>query len=240
MEYRIARIPKGNGNFRYLYIASAEDNLRLRSLLPTLESILAATDTSKSNYAFQRNRNCVLNAVQHIGYRYTLSMDLEDFFNSIFPSHVSAVIPDELIKQCFLEGNPRQGLPTSPIISTIAFLPSDKKIIETLSKLKIDAVYTRYADDLIFSFNNSQDEGRIRFVVKQIVETNGFRINEKKTKLQDALNGRIIITGIAIDNRGLYATRRTRKKIRAAIHQSNEISLAGLKEWSKCKLPSAV
>ena len=239
MKYRIARIPKGNGGFRYLYIASEEDNLKLRSLLPVLESILTATDTSKSNYAFQRNKNCVLNAMQHIGHRYTLSMDLEDFFNSIVPSHVSDVIPADLIKQCFLEGHPRQGLPTSPIISSIAFLPSDKKIIETLGKLNIDATYTRYADDLIFSFNNSQDEGKIRFIVKQIVENNGFKINRKKTTLQDSRNGRVIVTGIAVDNRGLYATRHTKRKMRAASHQRNEVSLAGLTEWSKCKLPSS-
>jgi hypothetical protein len=238
MKYRVARIPKGAGNFRFIYIASEPDCLHLRSLLPELKRILEIADTSKANYAFQENKNCALNAMQHIGYRYTLSMDLEDFFDSITPSHVEGVIPDVLIKQCFIDGNPKQGLPTSPIISTIAFFPSDKQIIETLSKLKIAAVYTRYADDLIFSFNDASNDGKIRIIVRQIVEKNGFKINEKKTKLQDAKNGKRIVTGIAIDKRGLYATRRTKRKIRAAIHQRNEKSLVGLKEWAKCKLPN--
>lgn len=240
MEYRVARIPKGKGKFRYIHIASEKDNLQLRSLIPELERILEESDSCKVNYAFQRDKNCALNALQHIGYRYTLSMDLENFFDSISPEHVADLIPDLIIRQCFVDGNPKQGLPTSPIITTIAFFHCDQKIIETLNKLNISAVYTRYADDLIFSFNDSKVEGKIRFIVKQIVERNGFKVNEKKTKLQDSKNGRVIITGIAVDNRGLYATRRTKKKIRAAIHQNNENSLIGLNEWSKCKLPLAI
>ncbi len=240
MEYRVARIPKGKGKFRYIYIATEIDNLQLRSLIPELEKILEKSDSVKANYAFQRDKNCALNALQHIGYRYTLSMDIENFFDSIFPDHVAEFIPDQIIRQCFVDGNPKQGLPTSPIISTIAFFHCDEKIIETLKKLNISAAYTRYADDLIFSFNDSKVDGKIRLIVKQIVERNGFKLNEKKTKLQDSKNGRIIITGIAVDNKGLYATRRTKKKIRAAIHQNNENSLLGLKEWSKCKLPATM
>jgi hypothetical protein len=164
-------------------------------------------------------------------------MDLEDFFGSTSRCHVQSVIPESIIQQCFVNGSPKQGLPTSPIISTIAFLPCDKKIIETLKRLNIDATYTRYADDLIFSFNELKEDGKIRFAVRQIVERSGFTINEEKTKLQDVNNGRVIITGIAVDRSGLYATRRTKKKIRAAIHQNNTGSMKGLVEWSKCRLP---
>lgn len=238
MKYRVARISKGNGKFREIYIASKEDNARLRDLIPELEDILAKSDDYKANYAFQSGKNCALNAVQHIGYKYTLSMDLENYFDSISPGHVEKLIPHSIVKQCFIDGNPKQGLPTSPIISVIAFLSCDRQIIEALNKLSIDAVYTRYADDLVFSFDNPKNEGRIRFIVRQIVEKDGFKINDKKTKLQDAKNGRIIITGIAVDKRGLHATRRTKKKMRAAIHQKNESSLSGLSEWSKCKLPA--
>ena len=240
MKYRVARIPKGNGRFREIYIASGEDNIRLRKLIPELEQILEKSDVYKVNYAFQKGRNCALNALQHIGYKYTLSIDLEDFFDSISPEHVADLIPDLIVKQCFVDGSPKQGLPTSPIISVIAFLSCDRMIIETLRQLNIIAVYTRYADDLIFSFDDPKDEGKIGFVVKQIIERYGFKINEKKTQLQCLKNGRIVITGIAVDNNGLYATRCTKKKIRASIHQNSESSLTGLSEWAKCKLPTKI
>lgn len=126
------------------------------------------------------------------------------------------------------------------MIATIAFLPCDRRIVELLGKLDIRAVYTRYADDLAFSFDDRRQAGRIGVIVRQIVEKHGFKINDRKTKLQDAKNGRTVITGLAIDSRGIYPTRRTRKKIRAAIHQQNIQSLRGLVEWSKCKLPASI
>jgi RNA-directed DNA polymerase len=240
MEYRVARIPKGSGRFREIYIATEEDNSRLRNLIPELESIFVSLDTCNVSYAFHRGKNCVLNALQHIGYRYTLSMDIENFFDSISYPHVKDLIPRRIVDQCFIDGGPKQGLPTSPIIANIAFLKCDKKIVDTLRKLRISAVYTRYADDLIFSFNEKENDGKIRFVAQKILEERLFKINHQKTKLQDAKNGRVVITGIAVDNKGLYATRRTKRKIRAAAHQNNQDALVGLSDWAKCKLPLAI
>ena len=238
MPYKISRIPKRNGKYREIYIPSPEYSKVLRSIIPDLENILNKLDTYKANYAFQKGRNCALNALQHLGFRYTISMDLTDFFNSIGIHHVVNLIPNEIIEKCFIDGNPKQGLPTSPLISNIAFLRCDKEIIEALRKLLPRFVYTRYADDLIVSFNDLADLAKITFVLKQIAERHGFEINSAKTKLQDQKNGSIIVTGIAINKDGLAATRRTKRKIRAAIHQQNRKSINGLIEWSKCKLPN--
>ncbi len=78
--YKIAKIPKGNGKYRTIYSADPETNSLLRSYLPYLEDKLAAFDDTQANYAFVKNKNCVLNALQHLGFNYTLSFDLEDFF----------------------------------------------------------------------------------------------------------------------------------------------------------------
>lgn len=237
MQYRTARIPKGRGKFREVIIPSKEDRARLRSLLPELERILDKLDGPSANFAFQRNKNCALKAFQHIGYRYTLSIDLEDFFDSINTEHVSGMIPARILEQCMVDGRARQGLPTSPIISTIAFLPLDGRILDALHSLRLEAVYTRYADDLVFSFDDRRISGAIKTIVRQIVTDAGFRINERKTRLQDSQNGRIVITGIGVDKDGLHATRRTKKRMRAAQHQNNHSSLSGLAEWAKCKVP---
>lgn len=238
MQYRIARIPKGNGKFREICIPTLESKQRLRTHIPALEEILARLDKHGVNYAFEKKKNCALNALQHVGYHHTLSFDLEDFFGSVTESHLSHVIPPWLLNECLVEGTPKQGLPTSPLIATIAFLRYDALIIEHLNKLRIDVVYTRYADDLVFSFDNLKDAGKITTVVRQVVKMGGFKLSERKTKMQHASNGKIIITGIAIDKMGLYPTRRTKKKIRAATHQNNFESATGLMEWAKCKLPS--
>lgn len=238
MLYKISRIPKGNGKFREIYIPSPEYSKDLRSAIPELENILKKLDTDKANYAFQKGRNCALNALQHIGFRYTISMDLVDFFNSIQVRHVVGLIPATIIEKCFVDGSPKQGLPTSPLISNIAFLRCDREVNEAFKKLLPRFVYTRYADDLIVSFDNFTDVAKITFVLRQISERHGFAINVAKTKLQDKRNGCVIVTGIAINKDGLVATRQTRRKIRAAIHQKNRESEKGLIEWSKCKLPN--
>ncbi|WP_083903026.1 reverse transcriptase family protein [Azoarcus sp. KH32C] len=238
MLYTVSRIPKGRGKFREIYIPSSEYRLELRSMLPVLDEILSRLDIYKFNYAFQKNRNCALNALQHIGYKCTLSMDLEGFFDSITPAHLSGLVPDNIIERCFINGHPRQGLPTSPAISNIAFLECDKQIILALQKLSIKIAYTRYADDLTVSFDDKKDSGKIKCILQQAAERCGFKINHQKTKLQESTNGRVVITGIAVDRNGLHATRRTKKNLRAAIHQQNKASVNGLTEWSRCKLPN--
>lgn len=238
MDYRIASVPKGKGKYRKIYILSESRKESIRSLLPELENILSNIECQNINYAFQKGKNCALHAYRHIGYEYTLSMDLENFFESVSEKHVRGIVPKDIIDECFIDGAPQQGLPTSPIISSIAFSSCDKKILNALNNFGINAVYTRYADDLVFSFNDRKLETKIKLLVRQVVESAGFKLNEKKTKLQSATNGRVIITGVAIDRNGLHASRKTKRKIRAAIHQNNINSAKGLVEWSKCKLPN--
>lgn len=238
IEFQIKRIPKGGGRFREIYIPSREYCVLLRSLLPELHALHESCDVAQASYAFRPNRNCALMALQHIGQQFVLSMDLENFFESITVRHVQGLISPSLIERCFIDGRLRQGLPTSPVISNIAFCSFDKAIINALKLLEVDAVYTRYADDLVFGYSEKSAGGKIKAVVRQIVERGGFRVNEAKTTIQSARNGRVVVVGVALDSEGLHPTRRTKKKIRAALHQGNDSSAAGLREWSKCKLPN--
>lgn len=237
VPFNLFYISKKNGKFRRIFSLFKEQKNELRQLIPKLEKTLSKLDKNKVNYGFVPNRNCVQHAMQHIGYRYTVSMDLKNFFESVKPKHINRYVSNEIIERCFISGAPQQGLPTSPIIANLAFLECDQKILNGLQEYDIKANYTRYADDLVFSFNNKKDTGKIIFLITKLVESCGFEINKKKTKIQNIKNGRIIITGVGIDKKGVHPTRKTIKKIRAAKHQNNKSSLLGLEEWSKCKLP---
>lgn len=230
-------ISKKNGKFRRIFSLYREQKSQLRELIPYLEKVLLHHDVHKVNYAFIRNRNCVEHAMQHIGYKYTVSMDLENFFESVNKDHVSKYLNEDIMDQCFISGAPQQGLPTSPIIANLAFLDCDKGIIDALKKYNILSIYTRYADDLVVSFDNKRDIGKVIFILSNIANKAGFKINKKKTKIQNINNGRIVITGVAIDNKGMHPTRKTLKKIRAAKYQNNKKSFLGLTEWAKCNLP---
>ena len=236
-QHRVLKLSKGR-KIRKIYIVNHSKKSKLVQLIPYLEDTLKKVDKTNVNYAFQKGKNCSLGAMNHIGYKYTISFDLVNFFDSVRKSHVEGILDNEVINFCFIDDAPRQGLPTSPLIATIAFLKCDQLILDHIKKSKINAVYTRYADDLIFSFNNIQDRGKITFLVDKATEASNFTINTNKTKFQNSKNGMRIITGLAVDNFGVHSTRKTKKKIRAARHQDNLRSLGGLLEWAKCKLPN--
>lgn len=236
--YRTFKIPKSGNQFRLVYAAPPARQAELRSLLPLLEAKLDQLDSAGVVYAFRSGRNCALNALQHVGFRFTLSMDISDFFDHVTIAHVAPHLPADIIDQCFIDGAPRQGLPTSPVIANIALADTDKAIIAQMERLVGDEVcYTRYADDITISFNQRRKAPIIEHLVRTLLEAQGFQIHPRKTKLQHAANGRRIITGIAVDHRGIYPTRKTKRKLRAAIHQGNLASVRGLQEWSKLKLP---
>ncbi len=236
ISYKIIKIPKSHKRYRTIYVPSTADKEKLRNLLPLLEMILADIDKTDISYAFQKNKNCAQAASQHIGYSYTLSLDLKDFFCSVTTKHLEEFVPNYILDQCLIDGAPQQGLPTSPILANIAFAKCDNEILYALNQLDVDICYTRYADDLTFSFNERRLAGRIKVMIFKIVSQHGFTINSFKTRLQRISNGRIIIHGIGVDHHGLHPTRKIKKKMRAAKHQENINSYNGLSEWSKCKI----
>ena len=135
-----------------------------------------------------------------------------------------------------MNGRAPQGFSTSPFLANLAAITMDTKIVDRLA-IYDSLVYTRYADDLVVSFDDYSKYREIKRSVIQEVVASGFVVNERKTRLQSADNGRRIITGIGVDDFGIYPTRKTLKKLRAAGHQNNINSKHGLTAWSKCTLP---
>lgn len=240
MFFKIRKIPKGNGKFRTIYIPRADLCLKLQSYLPYLELQLEKHRKVDVNYAFEKNKNCALGALKHIGYEYTLSLDITDFFDSITEKHLARYIRPEVLSWCLINGSPRQGLCTSPLLSCIAFIDLDEKIDKTLKKFFPDVVFTRYADDMYFSFNYVSYSKGITELVRKILSEAGFELNPSKTTFQHSKGGNRVITGISVSSNSIQPTRKIKKKMRAAAHQNNKQSLAGLKDWSLCKIPKKI
>lgn len=236
-EFTIKKIPKGK-SFRTIYIPDIKYKNYLKSKLPQLlEKYYSLEGDNIYCHSFLPGRNCVSNAIRHVGFAYNISLDIQDFFDAITPEHVASKLSRELIQDCFIEGAPRQGLPTSPIIANIAMIDIDNEIAASISKLTSEFVYTRYADDICVSFNQKQYLHQAKYLIINLLNQHGFRVNNKKTTFQSLKNGKLIITGVAVDKAGVHPTRKTRRKMRAAKHQGNEPSYRGLHEWALCKLP---
>ena len=236
-QYKIIKLPKGNGNFRTIYAPSKAYKEKLKTFLPDLQQKLHNADEEHTMHAFMRGRGPVSNAQKHVGYAYTLSLDLKDFFDSVRAEMVTEYLSEEERSLCFIDGIARQGLPTSPLIANLAFIPVDALIKSAIAEEGIYTVYTRYADDLIFSFNHEEFASTLEKLVKRIVKESGFTLNDKKTKLQSAKSGRRMITGIGVGERAIYPSRKLKRNIRAAVHQKNREKAFGLLSWAECKAP---
>ena len=229
----IIKIKKKQNEFRTIYIPNCIEMDKLKKILPKLSKL---NKLMCGNYVhgFIVGRNPVTNATPHIGYEFSISFDLKDFFDTIKPHQIEQYLSDEEIESCFIDGSPRQGLPTSPAIANLAAIPMDNAIIKFLAG---SAIYTRYADDLTISFNDKDFIQSIIHNIPIIINACGFLINESKTKVMSAKTGRRIITGIAVGEDSVYPSRKSKRKLRAAKHRNKISKVNGLDEWCKCKLP---
>jgi RNA-directed DNA polymerase len=230
------KIPKARGQFRTVFVPNKKLKQQLRALLPELRKKerqkSSQNGVSDVAHGFICGRSPITNAKAHINYQFTLSLDLKDWFDTCRPKFLT----EEQAKFCLVDGRPPQGFPTSPTIANICAVDMDVAIVKLIDGSKI--VYTRYADDLTFSFEyESSTLAAFNFQIRELINRFGFKVSEKKTKYQKASIGRRIITGIAVDSNGIYPTRKVKRKLRAARHQKRENNIRGLKEWCKLKDP---
>ena len=254
-EFDILKLAKGNGKFRTIYRPRRDVKATLRTYIPVLEEIALKLCPPNVVHGFWPARNCVSNAQMHVGpWRYTVCMDLKDFFDHCTAEMLGPAIDPQpafhgsIPRILTPDGACRQGLPTSPAAANVCFAACDHDIIQALNAAGIQFVYSRYADDLTFSVMTRDEVEAILSMVPVVVKDRGFILNEKKTHVQYAGAGRRIITGVAVDETGVYPTRKSRRRLRAAKHRMTlpckygvalhrKHRAAGLAEWCKCKPP---
>lgn len=241
MVLKVLRIPKRNGEYRFVVCPSGKKKKELRAWIPMLQSICFALDDREVMQGFLPMRSPVTNAKKHIGFRYSVCFDLESFFDHVDLPKLNAVSKgpgSQGWSQFLWRGIAAQGLPTSPLLANIAGHSIDKSIIGHIDRFSHGAVYTRYADDLTISTNDKVYCDMLLEDIPDLCEFWGFPVNNRKTKLQAASAGRRIVTGVAVDDSAVYPTRAVKRRLRAAKHQNHKLSEHGLEEWMKLKEPS--
>ena len=152
-----------------------------------------------------RLRNIYTNAMQHINSQWVLNMDIKDFFPTINSQMLHTALKgllgfqnpllNLLIGLCTHRGKLPTGAPTSPILSNLVCLDLDMKL-QNLARA-YDAIYTRYADDMTFSFVAKPPE-EAQAAIRQIIEHQGFMLNDLKTSLTP-LSKKPEITGLILN-----------------------------------------
>jgi hypothetical protein len=107
-----------------------------------------------------------------------------------------------------------QGAPTSPALANLAAFGLDVRLSAFAQKRGLR--YSRYADDLVFS-GASVGVGPLHDFVRTVVEEEGFRLNEEKTRVMRA-HQRQEVTGLVVNEKP-NVTREAYDLIKARLHR---------------------
>ena len=124
--------------------------------------------------------------------------------------------PDWLMRKRFLSPHLPQGAPTSPALANLCAFNLDLRLHAAAESL--DARYTRYADDLVFSGGRQLERAAERFVtlVGTIVLEEGFSVNFRKTCVMPH-SSRQRVTGIVVNEKP-NLPRNKRDELKAILH----------------------
>lgn len=228
-------IPKASGGSRAITAPRASLKKIQRTLLREVFEKLPVHDAA---HGFVRGRSITTNAKPHEGAALVLKLDLEDFFPTIHFRRVKGLLQWHgmgagaataiagLVTyrgltaqgEVLWPGLLPQGAPTSPAIANLVCTRLDARL-QGLAK-RCGGTYTRYADDLTFSFAvpsaDALNVGRFFWWVDQICQQEGFGQNVGKRRVLRPSNQQRV-TGVVV-NTTLHVPRDARRRFRAVLH----------------------
>ncbi len=245
-------IPKKSGGMRHIAAPKTQLKTAQRQIL---EKILYKMEVSDISHGFIKSRSVITGAKTHnTSPDLLINIDLENFFPTItfervrglyqsfgYSGYIASLlamictycerIPIEIKGETkYIKTSDRilpQGSPASPMITNIICRKMDKRINGLCKKLGV--IYTRYADDMSFSYIGKTDDfaiGSFLNSINKIIEDEGFHIKKEKTHILRKHN-RQYITGIVINNEEIGVSRKWVKILKASIHNAEKLKNSG-------------
>ncbi len=255
-HYRRWQIAKRDGGLRT--ITSPRSSLKKHQRW-ILRNVAERLPVHGAAHGFLAGRSIVTNATVHAGAATVVKVDLQDFFPSVgwrrvkgllraagYPEKVATLLslvcteaPRDAVefrgKTWWVASGQRglpQGAPTSPAFTNALCRKMDRRLSGLARALGFR--YTRYADDLTFSWRPSSDpeagahpKAPVAVLLRgvgQIVRGEGFRVHPRKTRVMHA-GGPQIVTGLVVNAppagspaAAARVPRKVRKQLRAALH----------------------
>jgi len=240
-HYVTFEIPKRSGGERLIHAPKRQ----LKSVLRALDSLLVSKlPKSEHAHGFIKGRSIATNAAPHVDKAVVLHFDIKDCFPTIHYGRVRGLLialgysyPVAAALAVLMTESPRQpvaaegktyhvpigprvcvqGAPTSPGLCNAILLRLDHRLAGLARKHGF--AYTRYADDLTFSGNDTKKIAKLLKLIPEIVAEEGFTINAKKTRVMRA-GRRQSVTGVIV-NKEMGLSRQERRKLRAALHRES-------------------
>ncbi len=245
-------VPKKSGGMRHIAAPKTQLKTAQRQIL---EKILEKAEISDVAHGFIKSKSVLTGAKAHqTSPDLLINIDLENFFPTItfervrglfqylgYSGYISSILA-MICTYCermaveikgetkYIKTSERilpQGSPASPMITNMICKRMDKRINGLCQKLGV--IYTRYADDMSFSYTGELENfaiGSFLNSIQKIIEAEGFHINAQKTHILRKHN-RQYITGIVINNAEIGVTRNWIKILRASIHNAQKLKNTG-------------
>lgn len=251
-RYRTFVITKRNGSPRTIHEPRQALKRVQRQILMHLESQVGPP--RQCVQGFVQGRSVVTNAFQHCSpkVKHILNVDLADFFPSItfkrvrgalrkHPFFFSHSVASLIAHICTLDGKLPQGAPTSPFFANLICRGLDRELTDLARRCR--ATYTRYADDITFSFQHPYKEKLPASIcvwehgsvqpgedLRNLIDKHGFSLNDKKTRLGDRFS-RMEVTGLTVNHQP-NVRREFVDRIRGGLHAWEKFGYkAAQDEW---------
>jgi hypothetical protein len=187
-HYRPFSIPKRNGGQRQILAPSpALKELQRKLLRNYLQKLAPPAFVIAPATAFVHGASTLRNAQQHAGQKWIATVDIADFFGSISADRVRAYFLRKgwrgpalrvLMRLCVYRGSLPQGAPTSPALSNLVNEDLDWALMHLADKAS--ARYTRYGDDLTFSWSAAVVPSNFERTVTSVLNFHGYTVQPNK------------------------------------------------------------
>lgn len=232
---------KRSGGLRLLESPKSELKKVQHQILTEILNLVPAHPTA---HGFVKGKSILSNAVPHIGSKFILKLDLENFYPSVKYSRVVAIyrslgfsrevslwlarlttsVPPWGLKAPaknweywqLMQRHLPQGAPTSPALANLSAFALDVRL-EGLAKA-YHLTYTRYADDLTFSGPGMSIPALNEFIPlsNKIITEQRFYINKAKRKIIRN-SQRQMVTGVVV-NEKVNVSRKEYDQLKATLH----------------------
>lgn len=221
--YRRVAVPKRSGGTRELLVPDDATKALQRRLL---RRVLARIPVHPAAHGFERGRSIVSNAAPHTGRAVVVRMDVIEFFGTTSARRVrrlfrvlgwDAATAELLTRLTTHDGGLPTGAPTSPRLANLVNVLLDARL--TGLAVALGARYTRYADDLTFSFERDDHAALADLLgaTRRIAKAHGYRLHvERKLQIRRR-HHRQTVTGLVVNER-VALPRQRRRWLRAVEH----------------------
>lgn len=197
-------IESPTGNFKYL-LDRLSDGLQW---LYSEHRTKAAQGYIRSVKNDPDKRTIFTNAKKHLGKKYLLNIDFDNFFHQITEKKVREIFShgqlfsfdtateEYLTKFVCYKGRLPMGSPTSPPLSNFATIDLDNELTLWAKHQRIN--YTRFVDDLSFSSDKPISDAHFN-IINDILDSHQFKADPKKIKWFGS-NDCKEVTGLIVGN----------------------------------------